>query len=399
MQALIEFDTRNMAKTGPPLQAESTVAEMPCDHRGRVLGILDCKCQGKASVYACNNRETSHDFCLLHARPMGRKQIIQPDGSVVKFDGRLPCCAVCEYRHDSHPHRRQLSSEDLEWISTSQLVEDGLELIRYVEPDTTGIIGVPRSGMIPAAAIATHCHLPLYELTPTGIRQMNAGSRGNNWIVTPGRAKFLLVDDSSHNGGAMQRARHILRSHRVTYAAVYTLTPHTVDVYSRLLDKIHIFDWNIFNNGLIQGRAIDPRLRGEGFMLDFDGILCPDPDVWHTDDDVGAVQAWLENVRPMRWIPRLARIPYIVSFRLEKHRPIIEKWLRKWRISVGRLILHPAETFAKRDANFNVLEHKAERFKQSGCTVFVESCPIQADMIAQYSGKPVLCPSAKRFYF
>ena len=77
----------------------------------------------------------------------------------------------------------ELRPDDLEWISTSQLIEDGLKLIKYVQPDTTGIIGVPRSGMIPATAVATHCHLPLYELTGSGPRQMTAGSRGFNWIV------------------------------------------------------------------------------------------------------------------------------------------------------------------------------------------------------------------------
>ena len=156
---------------------------------------------------------------------------------------------------------------------------------------------------------------------------------------------------------------------------------------------------NIFNNGIMQGLAIDPRLRGEGFMLDFDGILCPDPDRWHTDADEEMVRAWLGDVRPLRWIPRLTRIPYIVSFRLEKHRPIIEKWLRKWRISVDRLILHPAESFAARDANFDVVEHKAKRFKDSGCSLFFESCPEQSQLIATHSDKPVCCPPVGRFFF
>jgi len=129
---------------------------------------------------------------------------------------------------------------------------------------------------------------------------MSAGSRGFNWIVPTRRPKFLLIDDSSHNGGAMMRARQILREHDVTYAVVYTLTPHIVDVYARLLDKIHVFDWNILNNGIMQGMAIDPRLRGEGFMLDFDGILCPAPVRWHTDDDEEAAWAWMRDVKPLR---------------------------------------------------------------------------------------------------
>jgi hypothetical protein len=373
--------------------------ELPCEYRGDRLGKLYCGCQGAPDVFVCSNEHVTSQLCMLHARTYRRREIDLAGGGRREFEGKPGVCAACRHRESSHPHLRELRSEDLEWISTSQLVEDGLKLIQYVEPDTTGVIGVPRSGMIPAAAVATHCHLPLYELTGMGIRQMAAGSRGRNWIVPAGRPKFLLIDDSSHNGGAMNRARTILREHDVTYAAVYTLTPYTVDVYARLLDKVHIFDWNILNNGIVEGRAIDPRLRGEGFMLDFDGILCPDPDRWHTDADEKAVQKWLRDVRPMRWIPRLCRIPYIVSFRLEKHRPIIQKWLRQWRIPVDRLILHPAKTFAERDANFDVIEHKARRFKESGCSIFIESCPQQARVIADHSSKPVLCPSAKTFFF
>jgi hypothetical protein len=125
----------------------------------------------------------------------------------------------------------------------------------------------------------------------------------------------------------------------------------------------------------------------------------PDPDRWHTDADEAIVRIWLRDIRPLRWIPRLCRIPYIVSFRLEKHRPIIEAWLRRWHIRVDNLILHPAETFATRDANFDVVRHKAERFKQSDCSLFFESCPQQSAIIAKHAGKPVCCPANGQFYF
>jgi hypothetical protein len=66
---------------------------------------------------------------------------------------------------------------------------------------------------------------------------------------------------------------------------------------------------------------------------------------------------------------------------------------------VDKLILHPAETFAARDADFDVIEHKAKRFKQSDCSIFIESCPQQAKLIAEFSGKPALCPTAQTFFF
>jgi hypothetical protein len=277
------------------------------------------------------------------------------------------------------------------------MVADSLRLIAYVEPDTTGIIGVPRSGMIPAAAIATHCHLPLYELTSTGPRQLSAGGRGR-WTVIPPSPKFLLVDDSSHSGAAMQNARRILSGRNVTYAAVYALTRQSVDVCARVLDSPHVFDWNIFNNGQVIGQAIDPRLRGDGFAFDFDGILCAEPPWRHTDEKEADVKRWMESVRPSRWIPRLHPLRMVVSFRLERHRPIIEAWLKRWGVQVKELVLHPATSFAERDKAFDVIAHKAERFRLSGCAVFVESCPQQAEIIARHSGRIVFCPPARRVF-
>jgi hypothetical protein len=66
---------------------------------------------------------------------------------------------------------------------------------------------------------------------------------------------------------------------------------------------------------------------------------------------------------------------------------------------VDNLILHPADSFAERDANFDVIEHKAKRFRDSDCSLFFESCPKQSQQIATYAGKPVCCPPVRRFFF
>jgi len=198
----------------------------------------------------------------------------------------------------------------------------------------------------------------------------------------------------------MAEARRILAGRQVTFAAVYTLRPDTVDVYARLLASPHIFDWNIFNNGQVTGTAVDPRLRGTGggFAFDFDGILCQEPTWTHTDARERDVQRWLDTVRPARWIPRLHELPAVVSYRLEKHRPIIERWLQRWGIRVRELVLHQAKTFSERDANFQIA-HKAEWFRRSACSVFVESSILQAEEIAKHSKKIVMCPPARRVLY
>lgn len=396
----------------PPRHGK-TVPEKPdsfikCKHRGDKIGKWYCTCKNKPDFFLCNHPE--HENCIMHNKPTDRmKYISDADGTVKHVQSRPSICSICEHKdkviykpkftpRNRHPHSRPFTSRDLEWISTQDLAEDALKLVQYVDPDTCGIIGVPRSGLIPAAIVATHCHLPLFELTRTGIRELGAGSRGGKWKVPYQNRKYLLIDDSSHNGGAMLRARNVLNGVNVTYAAVYTLTPETVDVYSRILDQVHIFDWNIFNNYILRGGAIDPRLRGEGFMMDWDGILSPDTTFRHTDKEEQRVIEWIQNVRPMRWIPRFSEIPYVVSFRLEKHRKYHEEWLNRWNIRVNNLVLHKASTFAERDSHFSVAEHKGKRFKETACTIFVESCPKQSKIIAEVSGKPVLCPVERKFY-
>src|SRR4051812_30935758 len=52
-----------------------------------------------------------------------------------------------------------------EWISTARLARDATLLAGLLPLDVAGIVGVPRSGLIPAAIVATYLHLPLYELT------------------------------------------------------------------------------------------------------------------------------------------------------------------------------------------------------------------------------------------
>jgi len=208
-------------------------------------------------------------------------QFIKEDGKKQKVDEKPQICKTCPHRKTDEKafaipksHTKPFTLDDLEWISTEQLVTDSFELMEYVDPDTTGIVAIPRSGLIPATVIATHAHLPLFQLTNRGLQALGSGSRGRNF--PRGKEKLLVIDDSSHNGGAMRRARVLMRGRNATFAVVYTLTKNTVDVYARLLDKIHIFDWNILNNAISEGRAIDPRLRGVGYMLDWDGILNAD---------------------------------------------------------------------------------------------------------------------------
>jgi hypothetical protein len=40
----------------------------------------------------------------------------------------------------------------------------------------------------------------------------------------------------------------------------------------------------------------------------------------------------------------------------------------------------------------NAALHKARHYRGSGCGFFVESCPVQAEIIHRQTGLPVVCP-------
>lgn len=287
---------------------------------------------------------------------------------------------------------------ELRFVTTEQLVTDAKKLIQYVPSDCCGVITCFRSGAIPAGVVATTCHLPLWELTPTGLRLLGSGYRGARLPKVP-EGTFILVDDTSHDGGQMTRARRTLAKHKVIYSAVYVKKPETVDCYAEILPSPHLLEWNLLGggNGLLSGQAIDPRLRGFGMGLDFDGILCEDSPFVHKDSEEDRVVNWILNATP-KYLPRYSEIPLVVSMRLEKHRPHIEAWLKKWGLHVKNLVLHPANSFSERDKHFNFAEHKGLTAAKFKTTLFIESDYRQGQGIARKAGCPVIVPSTAKVY-
>jgi uncharacterized HAD superfamily protein len=140
----------------------------------------------------------------------------------------------------------------------------------------------------------------------------------------------------------------------------------------------------------------DPFL-GEGLALDFDGIISVDPE-W--GDDRADNLDWLLDLKPGKYIPRRCCVPLIATNRLEKWREATEQWCEKWGVTYERLVMSPYETAEERDANFpeSAIQVKGVAYRDSECNLFVESDPFQADLIHQFTGKPVLCPQSRQLF-
>lgn len=263
------------------------------------------------------------------------------------------------------------------WVSTADLVRDSVRLAGLLPPDTGGVVGIPRSGMIPASVIASHLHLPLWELTRDGgIRRMGHGSRGETFGFPGSAGPLAVVDDSVFGGNEMRRARSVLAGVPAVFAAVYVLPDRAgvVDAFAAGLPDPHLMEWNLFNCHWISG--------GDGVATDLDGVVLHDAE---SGGKIGTPYL----------VPRAAPVPLIVTGRPERERMVTVRALKAAGARWSRLEMLPAggEMTTKGFA-----AHKARHYAESGCGFFCESSPEQAEEIAKLSGRPVICPRAGKVY-
>lgn len=277
-------------------------------------------------------------------------------------------CHLCWLYHNDPSYHSLWGGPGLpfrpEWVSTSRLAADSVRLASLLPPDLSAVAGIPRSGVIPAAIIAAHLHLPLWELPPGGgLRPLGHG-RG----FVPERGwRVAVIDDTVYSGGAISRARERMEDRPAVYAAVY-VTPAasgTVDYFAHTLAVPHLLEWNLFNN------------HGWAVASDFDGVLTID----------GTDKPWL--------LPRARIIPLIATGRHEWHRQVTEDWLRLWGVRWERLEMLPNDQPTTTE---RIAEHKAHHYSTSECHAFVESDPVQAEIIHKLSKRFVICPTTGQLW-
>lgn len=240
------------------------------------------------------------------------------------------------------------------------------------------VVGIPRSGMIPAAIVATQLQMPLADVG--GFAKGIVNGRGGKGIE--GAQRVLLVDDSVNKGRAMATASAIVkqRAKSVTRLAVYGPYQGEGDLVDIAFEECpgpRVFAWNM---------AKHKRMARWGF--DFDGVLCRDP-VNAENDDGERYGAFLRDAEPS-FLPRRP-IGHIVTCRLERYRAACEDWLHRHGVEFGELHMMPFETKAERMAAGNRGGWKAGIVRSIGVELFIESCPKQAGIIARDAGVPVWC--------
>ena len=258
--------------------------------------------------------------------------------------------------------------------------------LHKIPRDIDLVVGIPRSGMLAATIIALHLNLPLLDMDSyLNQVQFHTGNtkKCENWIKTTQEAKkVLVVDDSISSGKAMNEAKMLTKriaSVKHFFLAVYALelTSLMVDIFFEIVSQPRMFEWNFMHHWALEYACVD-----------IDGVLCEDPTFFQNDDGK-RYREFIENAAP-KFIPT-KKVAYIVSARLEKYRKETEEWLHKNKIEYGKLILLDEPDAASRRKNVNHGSYKGEIFKNTDCSLFIESSYEQAVEICRTSGKQCYC--------
>lgn len=266
------------------------------------------------------------------------------------------------------------------YVRQSEMIEAALRLLDgdKLPTDISMVAGVPRSGMMAAAAIATQLDVPLATLSKEGqLLHLGNGERGIRRMARGNSGgKLLVVDDTVYGGHQITKIRNNFKGMPFLIAAVYAnpQAKHIPDVYGELLPSPHFLEWNVFNGHMLAGHCIDKTLQG-GIGLDLDGLLCSNPPFADEDSEAFAMRfaEWCEWAIPTRCRPQLNTIPLVITARLERYRDVTVSWLAKWGMRVKDLVMHPAKVPGQRGSRDAIARWKADHLRKRGVRWFFES--------------------------
>lgn len=246
------------------------------------------------------------------------------------------------------------------------------------------VVGIPRSGMIPAYMIALLLNVCCVDLDSfLNNSRVGKGSTrkvskwpNNTWDAN----KVLLVDDSLKTGGSMREAVEEIESrvsHDVTRLAIYVEKQnlkHT-DIHFEVLPGPRIYQWNLFHNSIMHHSC-----------MELEGVLCVKPTHQELQEEKAYIK-YVSGAKPL--VSPAYQVQTILTSRPEKYREQTMQWLEEHNIECERLEM--SKTMSDKGHPGLYMSHKADYYKASGARLFIEMGEEAARRIAELSGKPVLC--------
>jgi orotate phosphoribosyltransferase len=258
----------------------------------------------------------------------------------------LSVCAAASYYRNC---RALVRSSDNGWVSKSYLYFRSMEQTvtgsrltlvtlddlvactnQWVRsfPETYDlIVGIPRSGLLVAAIIASKLGKPL--TTPDCLRENRTWMTKRAPGANGGFRKILLVDDAVSKGRELRGVVDGLREHgefQIVKAALFVTAEGAplVDLYHKVISERVLFEWNLLHSK-----------KGD-LAADLEGVICHEPPEG-IDADEAAYRAWMANAKP--YLIPLYDIEAILSDRLNRYRDVTEQWLAKHKVTYKKLIL------------------------------------------------------------
>lgn len=261
----------------------------------------------------------------------------------------------------------------MNFVTYAELAKDVVEWSSRLPREFDAVLGVPRSGIIPASIFGLHRNIHVGDLRGCFKGGFRDGKRNVKNV--------LVLDDSSLTGKSILRARAKVRAlpFNCTFGAMYTTkraAPH-LDVYYKILPTPRFFEWNVFHHSILARSCVD-----------IDGVLCKDPTQQQNDDG----KRYLEFIKhaPPLHIPTV-EVAALVTNRLEKYRKPTKEWLSQYGIKYRKLVMHPAKSKKERIAMGAHVTNKSNEYSKAEYALFLESSERQAKGIHRICKKPVLC--------
>ena len=250
-------------------------------------------------------------------------------------------------------------------------------------PDIDLVVGIPRSGMIPAYMLGFLLNTPVCSLDEFSANLIKSNS--HRVLNTQKIHNVLVIDDACSSGRAIREAKeslvNILRSnkYKIIFGSVYVLpgSEDKVDVFFEYASAPRMFQWNYLNH---------PEVIHACF--DIDGVLCYDPKP-EENDDGEKYRHFILNAKPLS-IPKY-KIKALVTSRLEKYRKETEQWLKDHNVQYEKLYMLDLPNQAERIKQNAHAKFKAKIYAKIDSPIFYESELGQAKEIFLLTGKPVFC--------
>lgn len=260
--------------------------------------------------------------------------------------------------------------------------------LNKIPSDIDLVVGIPRSGLVPASHIAALLNTPLQTLTEV-LHQVDPGQdytlRDVPRVGIP--RHVLLVDDTSNTGMRIREAERIIkrrwRGTKLTTVAMCSASnsDYQPDLYFESSRTPRLFAWNMFNHDNTMDIAVD-----------LDGVVCLDPTPAENDD--GRRYRSFVKKAPLKAVP-VKPVKAVITGRLERYRQDTRRWLRRKNIPFHSLLMNDAPSARyRREQRFEIngvevdqiSEFKSRMIREVKPILFVESNLQQAIHIHNLTG-------------